>query len=219
MELQRSQNWVALWYPEDETHSLAMELLKVSGHRFAAILHDKDTDDDGNLKKPHWHIVITFKSQRTASAIAKEFGIEPNYIQPTKSRDKALRYLVHADDCDKYQYDATEAFGPLAPSIPQITEKLCEREQVMALLDILHSMPVPSSYTQFLVAACNADLYSAFRRMGSGAIKLLEEHNAQDFTFDPGLCSYGSYKERSNFSCFAQGYEAGNADKKGVDPL
>lgn len=210
----KSQNWVALLYPEDETHAKAMEQLKVGKHRFAAILHDKDSDENGELKKPHWHIVFCFKYQRFASAIAKEFGIEPNYIQPTKARDKALRYLIHADDCDKYQYDASEVFGPLASFIPQDSVKLPEREQVMALLDILHAMPVPSTYTQFLIAACNADLYSAFRRMGMGAIKLLEEHNARDATFDPGLCSYETSRRRANFAAFVEGYEAGHKDSK-----
>lgn len=217
MDDSRSKNWVGLWYPQDETHVHAMERLSQGGYRYAAILHDKDTDENGELKKPHWHIVLVFPNQRTVNPIAKEFGIKSNYLQLSHDRDAALRYLIHADDPDKYQYSPDEVFGTLSDSIPQLTERLSESAQVLSLLSILDRLPVPCTYYQFLVAACNAELYAPFRRMGAGAIKLLEEHNAGDTSFDPVLCSYDQSRHRANFRAFVDGYEAGAADKKGAD--
>jgi len=62
----RDRKFVAVLYPEDPTHAEAIEKLKQGGYNFAAILHDKDVYEDGDhqgeLKKPHWHIVLRFKN-------------------------------------------------------------------------------------------------------------------------------------------------------------
>lgn len=209
----RSKNWVGLWYPEDETHYNAMEKLMAGGYRYAAILHDKDVTEDGETKKPHWHVVIVFPNQRTVNPIAKEFGIAPNYLQLSHDRDSALRYLIHADNPEKYRYDEEEVFGSLADSVSQLSNKPSETEQVLSLLSILDRLPVPCTYYQFLVSACNADLYAAFRRMGTGACKLLDEHNQG---YDPCSTDKLPNAERMAFDSFVTGYEAGKKDKGGI---
>lgn len=79
---------------------------------YAMILHDKDTLENGELKKPHYHVVIHFKNARYKKAIAKYLGIEENYITGCDLKAQ-LRYLVHYDNEDKYQYDLEEVEGTL----------------------------------------------------------------------------------------------------------
>lgn len=89
----RDRKFCAVLYPEDETHVAAIEKLKSGGYNFAAILHDKDVYEDGEhkgeTKKPHWHVVVRFKNAVWNTAIAKELGIQPNYLEACANVDTA----------------------------------------------------------------------------------------------------------------------------------
>lgn len=83
---------------------------------WAYIVHDRDKDEDGNLKRPHVHIYIkTFKRQKT-TRIAKTLGLAENFVEVKKGRKasaraNALRYLCHRTKKakhTKYQYDYEE---------------------------------------------------------------------------------------------------------------
>lgn len=79
--------------------------------KYGYILHDKDVymdademDDpdhkSGDLKPPHWHIVLQCSQQLEIDTIAKWFGIAPNFIDVPKGkgRDKyidCIEYLTH----------------------------------------------------------------------------------------------------------------------------
>ena len=108
MEKYRSRAHVLLLYPDCESHVEAVKKIEKS-YDYAMILHDKDSDENGELKKPHWHIVLRFGQAVWSSAICKELGIEENYIEKPRSFDNALLYLVHFNDSDKYQYNPDDA--------------------------------------------------------------------------------------------------------------
>lgn len=81
---------------------------------YAFILHDKDVYIDTNeLKKPHFHLYLEWLEpcERTVKRILKVFNqfdeikkcsIRVKYVYNKK---KAIRYLTHKDDIDKYQYN------------------------------------------------------------------------------------------------------------------
>lgn len=181
----KSRNWVSVLYPDDPTHIKCMELLEKNGYSYCAILHTEDVyeeDDDthtaGEKKKEHFHVVLTLKNPRFREPLAQELGITPNYLEVCRNRDSALLYLVHDGFPNKYQYDTAQCFGSLAPMINKLLADESESSRVMRVLDILDSLPRPASYRQFLTKCCELDLYGDFRRMGSGVIRLLEEHNS-----------------------------------------
>ena len=113
----RSCNFMLVLYPDDFNHIIAMDILKRDGYQFSAILHDKDVDKEGNLKKEHYHYVVCFPRQKDLSALSNELGIKANYIEPVRNRQYAERYHIHADDPDQFQYDPTCIFGPLADRV------------------------------------------------------------------------------------------------------
>ena len=78
------------------------------------ILHNKDILESGEPKKEHYRVVIHFKSARYKKAVAKELGIEENYITGCDLKAQP-RYLIHIDDKDKdkYQYEIDEVEGTL----------------------------------------------------------------------------------------------------------
>lgn len=77
---------------------------------FAYILHDKDEDKDGTLKKPHWHIELKLYKSRRRSDIAKWFGLSERCVQDSKSGryDDMILYLIHENAPEKHHYEAIE---------------------------------------------------------------------------------------------------------------
>lgn len=77
---------------------------------WAYILHDRDTLEDGSLKKPHYHIVGRLAGPRSPQTVANCIGIPANYVSCKKQYTfkKGVRYLLHLDDPSKAQYTADE---------------------------------------------------------------------------------------------------------------
>ena len=75
--------------------------------RFAYILHDKDTKEDGTLKEPHFHILLYTYNAHSISAFRKWFRGDQNTLAKIISDDiSAYDYLTHFNEPSKYQYSA-----------------------------------------------------------------------------------------------------------------
>ena len=181
----RDRKFLAVLYPEDPTHVQAIEKLNAGGYNFAAILHHSDTWEEGEkegkeageLKKAHWHIVLRFKNAVWNTAVAKDLGITPNYLEPCKDVDGSLLYLVHAASPKKFQYDQEEVFGPLKLKLATLLADTDEGTRVLGILDIINNHPGHIGYSDCLKKVVDAGLYSDFRRMGAFATALIREHN------------------------------------------
>lgn len=176
----RSSNFFLELYPDNFEHIIALDLLEKSGYQYSAILHDKDVQKDDPTKpvKPHWNIVICFPRQRDLHVVAQELGIEERWLEPCRNRVASERYHCHLDHPDKFQYDPADIIGPLADQVRAHYEGgKTEDDKVRSLLWLLDTMPKPCSYRKFVVAACDAGLYSTLRRMGSLFKPIIDEHN------------------------------------------
>ena len=84
--------------------------------KWAYVKHDKDKNvETGELKKPHFHIVLQLNPDVSVNAIAKWFGISSNFIDCPKGRDafiQCVQYLTHESkkeqDAGKHLYDDIE---------------------------------------------------------------------------------------------------------------
>lgn len=72
------------------------------------ILHDKDKDKSGNYIKPHLHFVI--KGRHCLWKWSELLGIPEHMIEKTRSITGAVRYLIHKDNPEKYQYSPDDVF-------------------------------------------------------------------------------------------------------------
>lgn len=75
-------------------------------------LHDKDMNADGEIKKSHYHILLTFGGPVTEKQVIKL--IDPlNTPLPKKvgSARGLVRYMAHLDNPEKYQYSRDEIVG------------------------------------------------------------------------------------------------------------
>lgn len=189
-EKRRARNWCMVLYPEDPTHVEAIRLLDELKYRYVGILHDKDTytpeDQEknpenvaGQLKKAHWHIVLKCKQARWDSAIAKQLGISPNYLQECADFDAAVLYLVHFSNPDRFQYDSSEAFGSLTSHLEKLLLDDDEGMRVLEIVKEIDRQDKKVKYRDILIFACNNGLYGEFRRLGSGVMYLINDHNAE----------------------------------------
>lgn len=114
MATNKSRSFAFILYPqEDNTHLTALLRIK-EYYKYAFIEHTSDVYEEdgedqetGDTKKSHIHVVIKFDNPRSIDKIAKETGLQINYIQ--KCNFVAYtRYLIHKDDPLKYQYKEEE---------------------------------------------------------------------------------------------------------------
>ncbi len=73
-------------------------------------LHDRDKNPDGTLKKEHWHIMVMFSGKKSLAQVneIRERVIGPGYnsgFEEVASMRGYARYMIHADNPEKAQYD------------------------------------------------------------------------------------------------------------------
>lgn len=86
-------------------NGLKMILLNKAIEKYAYILHDKDVDEEGNAKRPHWHIICKLKYPQQTAHIAMWFGVPENFVNKIKGKwSDACKYLIHENAKEKYQY-------------------------------------------------------------------------------------------------------------------
>lgn len=84
----------------------------IDGHHISWVrspLHDSDVNADGSLKKPHWHVMLSYDSLKTpeqATEIAS--AVNGTIVQIVQSPRALVRYFVHMDNPDKYQYNRSD---------------------------------------------------------------------------------------------------------------
>lgn len=176
---QRSTNWCLVLYPqEDKTHELALKIIEKE-YDYACIEHDNDINDDGEIKKSHVHVVLKFKHQRWRNSIALELGITPNYLERCRNLEKALKYLIHYDNQEKYQYDINNVRGTLKQRLLECLEysDMNTTEKFKELMDFIFSYPTKLSLRDFLEYVCSTTLFDIYRRNAMTFNNLIKEHN------------------------------------------
>lgn len=160
----------------------------ITKFKYAFICHDKDTKEDGELKKKHVHVVIMYGGRRTLSSVQNEYKrlqLEPRFIETCNER-AMLRYLTHKDDLDKYQYsrDEIETNAPDRVDLAYSDEITSEIAFNM-LNEYIDNHEGHITQSQFNKYAFNNGLMIGLRRYSSSLNNALREHNrALDEDYD-----------------------------------
>lgn len=108
----KGRDWTFLVYPESAPKNWRDVLNATHMRWIESPLHDKDVNPDGTKKKPHWHIMLSADGPITEKRINQI--IEPlNGPIPQKvgSSIGMVRYFIHLDNPEKYQYPMDEIKG------------------------------------------------------------------------------------------------------------
>lgn len=113
----QGRNWAYLAYPdsmqddlfkhfEDSCNSVHSSNKKCI---YVSPLHDKDIFENGEPKKPHYHILVCYTSDITIQG-AQKFGLLNGLVGCEKvlSKKKYARYLCHLDEKDKILYEVSD---------------------------------------------------------------------------------------------------------------
>lgn len=125
--MSKSRTFALELYPEDISHMSILEYI-MQHYEYAFILHDKDVYEDtteehmiGETKKPHYHVIISFKNARSIDSIKKE--LELKHVE-TCNFYAYTRYLIHLDSPKKHQYSKDE----ITTNMPTRIDSALKRE-------------------------------------------------------------------------------------------
>ncbi|WP_216379921.1 Rep family protein [Corynebacterium aurimucosum] len=83
----------------------------------------------GDKKPAHWHIPLLCKSYKSIAAVAKAFGVPPQYVEgkPPSAFLPLCKYLTHEDpaQADKETYDRSE----VVTNVPDLWEQVDEDDE------------------------------------------------------------------------------------------
>lgn len=109
----KSKYFCCILYPDSSTYDVDKVIKSLAEeHLTFAVspIHDKDIENDGSLKKAHFHLLLAYSSATTINNIRGWFKIcgmpesELHSVRVCASGVGYFRYLTHKDNLEKAQY-------------------------------------------------------------------------------------------------------------------
>lgn len=142
----RSRTWCTVFYPQSCPDNWISIISNWHIPCFVSPLHDKDINTDGEIKKPHYHLMVMFKSKKSSSQVKLLFDEVSGVGSIAVHDSKAMaRYFCHLDNPDKVQYNPADVLEFGGASYAQYIETkadnfkiLIEMEQFIVDNDIIY---------------------------------------------------------------------------------
>lgn len=101
------RTWAFVIYPESLPGNYEDIILNTGLPMAISPLHDKDLDPTGEVKKPHYHVIVYYENATTFNNVKQNVTDKLNGTIPIKleSMRGMYRYHIHIDNPEKYQYD------------------------------------------------------------------------------------------------------------------
>lgn len=147
----RTRNYATVVYPDSAPDEWQEILSQQFVPAFISPLHDKDTNPTGEVKKPHYHVIIMFDSTKTKEQAQEIFTLINGVgCEKVNSLRGYARYLCHMDNPEKYQYpqedvrclcgaDYSSTIGLPTDKYKAIGEMIdyCEDNNIVSYSDLL----------------------------------------------------------------------------------
>ena len=113
----KSKYFCCVLYPDSSTYVVDKVIKSLAEEHLTFALspiHDRDVEDDGSLKKGHYHLLLAYPSATTLNNIRGWFracGMPESDLHSVRVCASAVgyfRYLTHRDNPEKAQYDYNE---------------------------------------------------------------------------------------------------------------
>ena len=147
-------------YDETELKN-GLQKIKFNLAKFAYIKHDKDIDVDGVVKKTHYHVLLEFINGGNKKQLCVDFNLKPNMFQSVSNVIGYIRYLVHKDDIEKYQYSVDDVV-----SKGYDIKKIVDSSYVMNNSDIINDLINYKNCSRYdlLIYALSKDYLEVYNR-------------------------------------------------------
>lgn len=183
----KTRKFQLLAYPESAPHLI--QTLKELQWDFIGILHDKDKNKDGSIKKAHWHIYLSFVNACYNTSLSKQLNLPLNLIRKMEPSNeiKFLAYLTHYNSKDKFHYDDSELIYSDDKMLELVfnarnqldTQIMSESQKVSYLLKLIDELEI-SSMRKLVEVACYNELYDVLRRSGGIFSAILKKNACKD---------------------------------------
>lgn len=106
----KKRNWTTIVYPESAKEGWIDELQQTGLEIAISPLHDKDLNPTGEIKKSHFHVIISFPGPTTFNCVQElsDNILSGVLVKPIESIRGMYRYLTHKDNPDKAQYNDSD---------------------------------------------------------------------------------------------------------------
>lgn len=179
----KGRHFAYVVYPESAPADWIEQLQQTGLSFVVSPLHDKDVDPTGTLKKPHYHVIISWgntTTYRAARGLCDK--IRCPRPQMLKSPNAMYRYMQHLDNPDKYQYtDIPTTYNgwvrPLnAADVAQLKREIwgmvytndCQEYGELLMVCVEHGseyFDVASSHTIFFSKICDGYRHAPIRTL------------------------------------------------------
>ena len=105
----RFRNWTFILYPESMIKDCFSYLEKLNVPIIVSPLHDKDINEDGSPKKPHYHVGLFFEGKQSYQSVQEIANYcNGTMVERVRSVKGLVRYMGHLDNPDKHRYDLND---------------------------------------------------------------------------------------------------------------
>lgn len=106
----RARNWSFIVYPESAPENWQDILQDYHVRTVVSPIHDLDITKSGELKKPHFHILVMFEGKKSYTQICEMYTEKlcctiPQKVESVRS---LVRYFCHLDNPEKAQYKTVD---------------------------------------------------------------------------------------------------------------
>ena len=169
----RTRIWTFIVYPESSPENWVDILNDMHLEFVVSPLHDQDKNATGELKKPHWHVLLMYNGVKSYDQV-KEITDMINCPRPERCHNaKAMvRYMAHLDNPDKAHYkiedirayggvDIQELLRPTTSERYSIIREMIEyvrNEQIIELQDLI-DYAIAERYDDWFPLLCDSCTY------------------------------------------------------------
>lgn len=151
----KKRHWSFILYPESAPPDWYDTLASCCIPCAISPLHDMDVDKEGNLKKPHYHILLSYPGPTTFNNVnvLTRSLFQPIPI-PIVSLRSAYEYLYHKNDPDKYQYDKSAIRCLSGFTLPSFDKGDCVMDVVKRTIQFIEDNNI-TEFNDLVSAVCS----------------------------------------------------------------
>lgn len=173
----KARNIEFILYSMEEVYN-SIRICNENNFDYAYIYHDKDLKEDlSDFKKAHYHFHVYYKYQKELTTWADLFGVNLPRTQKIDYKPGAIRYLTHAENNDKYQYDITSINANF--EFIKYFDKLISNEtnEIDIIFSYIEAFKRHIGTKELINYVLDNNIWGTFRRNYSIIKDLLYEHN------------------------------------------
>lgn len=169
--------YCAILYPSDPNYYDYFDKIKLLYNQVTYILHNRDIEENGQIKKEHIHILFNVgENARSIHTIAQEIGITENYLQGC-NKNNMLMYLIHLKNPEKTQYKIEEVRGELKEKLKELINKNKDNNEIMEEITEQIKKKAINSINTLVYYAIENKCIDQVRKNQYLLCKMIEERN------------------------------------------